>query len=739
MSDDRKPLDPELAELFLVEIARRASTIASAVDDPRSAQRTLHSLRGSAAMMGATTLATRISALEAGLREDAENAAPALLDSLATALIAAGFDATPLLSPPPVTRSSRPAIVPTPVPAADDLSRASSPPDERISLEPPMPAQPSVEPPKPVSSMPPAERPSQERLPIDPSASRSGARNSVDPDIRAFFVSEAYGRLELFSSSIVRADNAESEQARADALREAFRHAHSIKGSASTVGFHGIALAAHAIESALAGTISTASDNARLASLADAATLLAAALAVPEQAESCAADVQKVLRDAGFTLETPALRAPTRPSAEPARASDGVRVPSTALHSLGERLTDIAAVGERVSGASARSIEFGRALSGLSVSLDEAIRRLGPPRPWGVAADVLERFHSVSRFLRDAALALEGEGVGISREADALSSITTEARDGLQQMSVTSARWLFDRVVTVANASARTSQKELRVVRDGEEVELPRAVGERLVEPLAQLVRNAVVHGIESPTRRIARHKSVRGVLRLTALRSGDTLTISVEDDGAGVDLDAVQARGKASGLLGPNPTREETLGLLFIPGFSTRSSADTAAGRGVGLDVVRRDVLDLGGDVHVSSVVHKGTRFTLNVPIRAGTRGVLVVVCGHLRVAIPIERVRRVRLYEAGERSSCLASWLGLAEPSSSCTDVVEVTDGDRTIPLGVHAIEHAKDVVVRPLPTLLAGVGPWIGAIVEPEGGVLLVLDPLRIDRSSSYLRGQ
>jgi chemotaxis protein histidine kinase CheA len=515
---------------------------------------------------------------------------------------------------------------------------------------------------------------------------------------------------------------------------------HSIKGSASTVGFQSIAIAAHAIESALAGLL--ASSNAEwpsISPLADAATQIAAALAVPEQAESCAPIVQTMLRDAGYALDAAALRAPAPSNAEPGRGADGVRVPSTGLQAIGDKLTDIAAVAERISNASARSIELGRTLLSVSTSLDDAIRRLGPPRPWGVAADVLERFHSVSRFLRDAAITLEGEGASMSRDADALASITSDARDGLQQLGVTTARWLFDRVVIVANATARSAQKELRIVREGEEVELPRAVAERLVEPIAQLARNAVVHGIESPTRRLARHKSVRGLIRLAAMRDNNVLTIIVEDDGAGVDWAAVKQRGQALGLLSATPSDEEVLAMLFIPGFSTRSRADTAAGRGVGLDLVRREALELGGDVHVRSTAGRGTTFTLTVPIRVGTRGVAVVLCEPVRVAIPIEHVRRVRLFEQGDRCMPLSVWLGLVESQIHCSNVVEISNGDDTIALGVHSIEYAKDVVIRPLPALCVGVGPWIGAVIEPEGGVLLVLDPLRVERSRPYLRGQ
>jgi chemotaxis protein histidine kinase CheA len=719
-------------------VSRRAITIAQDVEDPKGAMRTLHALRGAAAMMGAPSLAARLAAIESAMREDPDGTAPVLADVLVSALTAAGIDPSPLYA---ITSLPRPAIVPGP--GLLELRSSSAPPSPAASpSDPPRSAQSDALPATSSSHPPGVDRTSADRIsfervsgehPSSPPAHRP--RSSVDPDIRAFFISEARNRLESFASAITRADEA-VEGGRVEALRDAFRHAHAIKGSASTVGYHGIAMAAHAMESALAGLISSGADGTTLsvAALADAGIMLTAALTVPDQAESVIADVQTLLKQAGYSQEPAALRASPRANAEPSRGVDAVRVPATALHTLGERMTDIASVGERVAGASARSVEFGRALADLSASLEDAIRRLGPPRPWGVAADVLERFHSVSRFLRDTASALEAEGVGISREADILSAITAEAREGLQQMSVTQVRWLFERVVPVADAAARTSGKELRVLREGEDVELPRAVAERLVEPLAQLVRNAIVHGIEAPTRRLGRHKSVRGTLRLSSRRREDMLVLSVEDDGAGVDIEAVRSRGRAAGLIAQDATVETALALLFLPGFSTRSRADTAAGRGVGLDLVRREAIDLGGDVRIESSAGRGTKFTLEIPVRSGARGVLVVASGHLRVAVPIERVLRVRVRDEHESYPSLAEWLGISDGSHQRgANVVDLFDGESTLSLGVDWIERAKDVVVRPLPALCAGVGAWTGAVIEPEGTVLLVVDPARVDRGA------
>ena len=221
----------------------------------------------------------------------------------------------------------------------------------------------------------------------------------------------------------------------------------------------------------------------------------------------------------------------------------------------------------------------------------------------------------------------------------------------------------------------------------------------------------------------------MRGTLTLHAARQDDTLRVSVEDDGAGVDLEAVRTRGRESGLLSADSSDERALALLFLQGFSTRSRADAVAGRGIGLDLVRREAVDLGGSVRVRTSAGRGTRFVLEIPVRTGARGVVVVRSGTLRVAVPIERVARVRAPEAGERAAALAWHLGHREDESEAPRaVLELRQGESLVAVSVADVERAREVVLRPLPALCSGAGARAGGGIAPGGSVLPVPHPTR-----------
>ncbi len=748
MTDDSRRLDPDLRALFSEELSRRAPALAAARRNPRDAQRTLHALRGAAAMMGAHGLAGRLHGLETAIRDDPERGGATLLDEVRLALLSEGLDPSPLERTDPDTFERRALTPPAPLDAIDrgagrspaygsSRPRAvsvapSAAPSAATSVAPS--AATSVAPSAATSVAPGPIATDEGDRPTNPSGLR--ARTSIAPEVRAFFFSETRGRLESFVAAVERARVEPGEPSRAEALRDAFRHAHAIKGSASTVGYPGIAGAAHAIESALAGSLAAGSDaKGSLDALSSAAAALSGSLAAPDGSDEIAAEVQQLLRAAGFAQENVSWSMTARAGRGTMGTADAVRVPAASLQALDERIADVAAAAERIAGAGARSADASRSLADAGDALEEAIVRLGPPRPWGVTADVLERLRGVARLIRDRTSAIEDDRAVIGREADALAAVNAQARERAQQLSVTEARWLFDRVAPAAEIAARASGREFRIAREGEDVPLPRAVAERLVEPLSQLVRNAIAHGIEPPPRRLGLRKAMRGTLTLRAMRQDDTLRVMVEDDGAGVDLDAVRARGREAGLLAGESTDEQALALLFVPGFSTRPRADVVAGRGIGLDLVRREAIDLGGTVRVRTTSGRGTRFTLDIPVRTGSRAVLVVWSGSIRVAVPIERVVRVRPAREDDRAPSLASRLG---PSMDANDVprvvLELRQGPHLVATSVTRVERAREVVVRPLPALCARAGPWTGGVIEADGAVLLVLDPTRVKFSET-----
>ncbi len=203
------------------------------------------------------------------------------------------------------------------------------------------------------------------------------------------------------------------------------------------------------------------------------------------------------------------------------------------------------------------------------------------------------------------------------------------------------AGWIFDRVAPVAQLHL-SGDRQVRVLRDGDETPVDRAVAEPLVDVLSQLVRNAVAHGVERPAVRVARAKPAAAALRLEARAEGDAVRFAVEDDGEGVDLDAVRARAERLGhLRGDGPWGDpEVLETLFIPGVSTRAWASPDAGRGVGLDLVRESVRRLGGAVCARTRRGQGTRFEVTVETRSVAQRLLPVLLPRRTVMIPLARV---------------------------------------------------------------------------------------------------
>jgi two-component system chemotaxis sensor kinase CheA len=289
-------------------------------------------------------------------------------------------------------------------------------------------------------------------------------------------------------------------------------------------------------------------------------------------------------------------------------------------------------------------------------------------------------------------------------------------------------------VAAAAEALARRERKEVLIVRQGESVELSRSTAERLVEPISQLARNAVTHGVEPPSSRLARKKPARATLRLSAAIEVGRLRLTVEDDGGGVDIEGIGHRAVALGVLNDALRSDPAavLATLFLPGVSTRVKADTSAGRGFGLDLVHREIAQLGGEIAVDSKRGLFTRFTIEIPLRPIAQQMLVVISAGERMAIPLDRITRVvpsPRDAGGARVFALANATGVSMlPAASASDggaVVLVATARGPLGIGVDGVERARDFVVRPLPPLLAGMRPWSSAVLDAEGHVILVLD--------------
>ncbi|WP_225411507.1 hybrid sensor histidine kinase/response regulator [Stigmatella hybrida] len=296
---------------------------------------------------------------------------------------------------------------------------------------------------------------------------------------------------------------------------------------------------------------------------------------------------------------------------------------------------------------------------------------------------------------------------------------------------------------------ARGAGKQVRLEVDGGALELDRSLLQGLREPLLHLVRNAVAHGLESPEERRRAGKPEEGRVTLAARLSGGRVQVSVEDDGRGLDLEAVRAQARARGWDVPDDASAARL--IFQPGLSTATQVTAVSGRGVGLDVVRSQVESLRGSVDVMFRPAEGTRFVLDVPLTLSTLRVLLVSAGGQRFALPAESVERLLRLAPGEVRevegrqmwpaedalvpiASLAAVLGLTAgaPRARLSAVV-LTAGHLRAALGVEEVLSEQEVLVR-------GLGPRVrrarhvsGTAVLPDGRMALLLHPASLTRAA------
>jgi len=201
-----------------------------------------------------------------------------------------------------------------------------------------------------------------------------------------------------------------------------------------------------------------------------------------------------------------------------------------------------------------------------------------------------------------------------------LAQLTLDMRDEIDRTRRVPIGTPFIRFHRATREMARATGKEVRLVTSGDQTEVDTAVVERLVDPLIHLVRNAVYHGIEPASIRASKGKSAAGTIYLHALHRGNAVLIEVEDDGAGLDVEKIRAKAIERGLISSevacSMSESEVVKFIFVPGFSTADKIDNQAGRGVGMDVVKRAVESMNGHIDVESVRDVGTKFTLSLPL---------------------------------------------------------------------------------------------------------------------------
>jgi len=292
---------------------------------------------------------------------------------------------------------------------------------------------------------------------------------------------------------------------------------------------------------------------------------------------------------------------------------------------------------------------------------------------------------------------LENENVQSSEELTLLESLTRDIQESAMSIRAQPIGSVFSRVPRILRELASSTGKHVNLITVGETTELDKTVIERLGEPLTHLIRNAVDHGIETPEDRLAKGKSAEGTLTLSAEHRSGRILIRIADDGAGINRARVFAKAVEKGIISPDAqmSNEEIYNLIFAAGFSTAATITNVSGRGVGMDVVRQNVKDLGGRITIESEEDKGTTFTLTLPLTLAISDGMIVKVGDQTLVVPL-------------------------------THVVESLRPDPKDVQGLGASRQMLNVRGRfiPVVSVAAQVGA-VGAATNPSEGVLIVVD--------------
>ncbi|MEW6165683.1 MAG: response regulator [Pseudomonadota bacterium] len=595
----------------------------------------------------------------------------------------------------------------------------------------------------------PAEAPA-----VSPFAERRQSRpaDELDPQLVALFLEEADEQL-LQLDADLRAWRAAPAQT--DIGRRIARLLHTFKGGARMCGAMGIGELAHGMEARIEAALTDAGAAPALLDALDAALGRAGHLVAE-------------LRPASTTA------APAAPAAPAAAAQ--LRVRADLVDRLVNEAGEMAIARARIEGDL-------KGFKGGLLDLTENVARLrGQLREFEILAETrmqsrqagaarpdfdpleLDRFTRLQELTRMMAESVEDVSTvqhallrrldGAGEALAAQSRHNRELAHALLRARMVPFGTVAERLHRVVRQTARELDRQASLDIRGGDAPVDRNVLERMLAPLEHLLRNAVAHGIEPPAARAAAGKPAAGQIVLDIAPADDAIVLTLADDGAGLDLEAIRRRALERGLLAEDaPSDAAALAeLIFRPGFSTAATVSAVAGRGVGLDVVREEVARLGGRVAVDGNPGTGTRFEIVLPLTLAVIPVMLVMADGRPWAIPAALVEEARALDAAEAAELRAaggvtrnrrryplSDLGglygmVASANATAAEaggLLLLRSGGDALALAVDALKQNQEVVVKPVGDMLARVPGLAGATVLPDGAVALIVNPVALAR--------
>lgn len=631
----------------------------------------------------------------------------------------------------------------------------------------------------------------------------------LDAEVLSYFAPEAQEYLESLEAQLLRL---EKEQHNPEVINQLFRTAHTLKGSAYTVGFQSIGDLTHYVEDFMGAVregrvkilpghtdvLLRSVDVVRLLMRRDPTSLdmlrqrfVVAMQGLKQLDQPVAAQVVES-GPAFHRVEVPLDQEPRdQQEAEPAKASDGktaedrevIRVSRDRL----ERLLNL--VGELVIGRGRLEQRLhmleqlsqqvlackGRLVESVH-SFEEKHTFTLPTVSSGPAAapaqgmtglsdfgslefDKYDDFNILARRISEVTADISESMTQLSgsirrshEDMSHLAQLTLGMRDEIARARMVPVGTPFTRFRRATREMARATGKEVTLVTSGEHTEVDTGVVERLVDPLVHLVRNAVYHGIEPAAVRVSKGKPATGTIYLHAAHRGSAVLIEVEDDGAGLDVEKIRAKAVERGLIRQEVARSlpesEVIKFIFMPGFSTADQIGDQAGRGVGMDVVKRVIESMNGHIDVESIRGVGTKFTLSLPLTLLIATALMVRAGTERYGIPLPAVREVTMLTSsshqrmGDRSILHIGDEAIevqplqqllyrnSVPVEVGRPVVIVRTAVGMIGIVVDELLGRQEIVIKPLGSFKSlDRSSFGGATIDPEGRVVLVLDPARL----------
>lgn len=371
--------------------------------------------------------------------------------------------------------------------------------------------------------------------------------------------------------------------------------------------------------------------------------------------------------------------------------------------------------------------------------------------------DRFTRLHELTRMMAESVNDVAAFHEGLERSVESAGAdllhqarLTRELQHDLMRVRMVPFASIAERLFRVARQSAKEVDKRVNLDIRGGEVEIDRSVLERMAAPFEHLVRNAIAHGVESRSARSAAGKQEVGELLVQVSQQGNEVVLEFSDDGAGLDLARIRAKGLENGLLAADatPNDAQIAQLIFTPGFSTASELTELSGRGVGMDVVQSEAQSLGGRVELATEAGKGARVTVHLPITLAVSQVVLVRAGGKSYAVPAVMVEQVaQLKEAllaegqshgsislqGQQMAFdyLPALLGHAGPSAALRSapVLMLRHGAERLALVVDEVQGNREVVVKNLGPQLARMVGISGATVLGSGEIVLILNPLAL----------